>query len=91
MKDSIWPSYLKDFLIKNSGAKDGNALRTDDGVVASAELPGHLLLTVNNHGDFVFLHADSHTMPSVKQIRDQRSLIQPLQLKTITSVVKRTV
>lgn len=66
MKDSVWPPYLKDFLIKNSGAKDSNAFSTDDGWVASAELPGYLLLTVHNHGDFVFLHADSYTMPSVK-------------------------
>lgn len=66
-RDSIWPPYLKDFLIQDSGAKDSNAFCVDDGLVTSAERPGHLLLTVHNDGDTLLLHTDSYTMPSVQQ------------------------
>lgn len=59
--------YLKDFLIQDSGAKDGDALCVDDGLVTSAERPGHLLLTVHDDGDALLLHAESHAMPSVRR------------------------
>lgn len=59
-------TYLKDFLIQNSGAKDSNALCIDDGLVTSAERPGHLLLTVHYDGDAPLLHTDGHAMPSMQ-------------------------
>ena len=64
--DSIWLPYLKDLLIQDSGAKDSNALCVDDGLVASAERPGHLLLTVHNDGDALLVDADGYAMPSVQ-------------------------
>ena len=67
--NSIWPPDLKDFLVQDSGAKDSNALRVDDGLVAPGEGSGQLLLTVHNHGDALLLHADSNTMPSEQQGR----------------------
>lgn len=60
-------AYLKDCVVKNSGAKDGDAFSVDDGLVASVERPDHLLLTVHNDGDGFFLHTDSNTMPPGKQ------------------------
>jgi len=66
-RDSKWLPYFKDFLIQDSGSKDSNAFCVDDGLVASAEGPGHLLLTVHNDGDTLLLHTDGYTMPSVQQ------------------------
>lgn len=66
-KDSIWPPYFKDFLIQDSGAKDSNAFCVDDGMVASAERSGRLLLTVDDDGDTLLFHTDSDTMPSVQR------------------------
>lgn len=65
-RHSIRPHYLKDFFIQNSGAKDGNAFCVDDGLVASGEGPGNLLLTVHEDGDTFLFHADSYAMPSVQ-------------------------
>lgn len=62
----MWPPYLKDFLIQDSGAKDSNAFCVDDGLVASAKGPGHLLLTVHDDGDTLLLYTYSYTMPSVQ-------------------------
>lgn len=59
-------TYLKYFLIQDSGAKHSNALCVDDGLVTSAERPGHFLLTVHNDGDTLLLHTDSYTMPSMQ-------------------------
>lgn len=70
--DSKWPPYLKDFLIQDSGAKDSNAFCVDNGLVASGEGSGHLLLTVHDDGDTLLLHADGDTMPSVQQVRKMR-------------------
>lgn len=65
--DSTWLSYLKDFFIKDSGAKDSNALCVDDSLVASGKWPGQLFLTVHNDGHTLLLHTDGYTMPSVEQ------------------------
>lgn len=58
--------YLKDLLIQDSGPKDSDALRVDNRPVTSAERLGHLLFTVHNNGNALLLHADGHTVPSVK-------------------------
>lgn len=61
------PSYLKDLLIQDSGTKDSDALSVDNGPSASPQRPGHLLLTVHDDGNALLIHAESNTMPPVKQ------------------------
>lgn len=64
---SVWLCYLKDFIIQDPGAKHGYAFSVDDSLVTSGERPGHLLLTIHYDGDALLLHAESYTMPSVRQ------------------------
>lgn len=63
----MWLCYLKDFLIQDPGAKHSDAFRVDDSLVTSGERPGHFLLTIHYDGDTLPLHAESYTMPSVRQ------------------------
>ena len=63
MRSFFCGSYLKDFFIKYSGSKDYDSLGVHDGVGTALQSLGGLLLTVQEEGDGLLVHADGHAMP----------------------------